>query len=135
MIILGQGIPSPHGVRLIISIHEGFLPFPVSDGLFKDTSDGFEITAIGGDPIQASCVRPYLRDDRMVFAKARVGHCLEIESVTRWIVDATSHSFDRHILEYNNRARYRLPRGSDRDTNFDHDRCGHDIDRGDGKTG
>ena len=53
MIILGQGIPSPHGVRLIISIHEGFLPFPVSDGLFKDTSDGFEITAIGGDPIQA----------------------------------------------------------------------------------
>ena len=53
MFILGQVIPSPHGVRFIISIHQGFLPFPVGDSLFKDTSDGSAFTAIIGDPIQA----------------------------------------------------------------------------------
>ena len=53
MFILEQGIPSPHGVRFVISIHQGFLPFPVGDTLFKDTLDGSAFTAIIGDPIQA----------------------------------------------------------------------------------
>ena len=53
MFVLGQGIPSPHSVRFIISIHQGFLPFPVGDILFKDTSDGSACTTIIGDPIQA----------------------------------------------------------------------------------
>ena len=52
MFILGQGIPSPHGVRFVIVIHQGFLPFPVGDSLFKDTLDGSAFTAIIGDPIQ-----------------------------------------------------------------------------------
>ena len=29
MFVLGQGVPSPHGVRFIISIHQGFMPFQV----------------------------------------------------------------------------------------------------------
>ena len=53
MMILGQGIPGQRGVRLIISIQEWFLPFPVGDSLFNDTSDAFAFTAIIGDPIQA----------------------------------------------------------------------------------
>ena len=53
MFILGQGIPSPHGVRFVISIHQGFLPFPVGDSLFKDTLDGSAFTAIIGGLIQA----------------------------------------------------------------------------------
>ena len=53
MFILEQGIPSPHGVRFVISIHQGFLPFPVGDTLFEDTLDGSAFTAIIGDPIQA----------------------------------------------------------------------------------
>ena len=53
MFILGQGIPSPHGVRFVISIHQGFLPFPVGDSLFKDTLDVSAFTAIIGGPIQA----------------------------------------------------------------------------------
>ena len=53
MFILEQGIPSPHGVRFVISIHQGFLPFPVGDTLFKDTLNGSAFTAIIGDPIQA----------------------------------------------------------------------------------
>ena len=53
MFILEQGIPSPHGVRFVISIHRGFLPFPVGDTLFKDSLDGSAFTAIIGDPVQA----------------------------------------------------------------------------------
>ena len=53
MAVFGQGIASPHGVLFIISIHQGFLPFPVGDGLCKDTSDGSSFTAIIRDPIQA----------------------------------------------------------------------------------
>ena len=56
MFVLGQGIPSPRSVRFIISIHQGFLPFPVGDGLFKDTSDGSALTAIIGNPVQAFVV-------------------------------------------------------------------------------
>ena len=56
MFVLGQGIPSPRSVRFIISIHQGFLPFPVGDGLFKDASDGSALTAIIGNPIQAFVV-------------------------------------------------------------------------------
>ena len=52
MAVFGQGIPSPHGVWFIIGIHQGFLPFPVGDGLFKDASDAAAFTAIIGDPIQ-----------------------------------------------------------------------------------
>ena len=48
MFVLGQGIASPHSVRFIIGIHQGFLPFPVGDSLFKDTSDGSALTAIIG---------------------------------------------------------------------------------------
>ena len=48
-----KGIPSPHGLRLIIGIHEGFLPFPVEDGLFKYTLDCFALITIIGDPIHA----------------------------------------------------------------------------------
>ena len=51
--IIGKGILSPHGLRLIIGIHEGFLPFPVGDGLFKYTSDCFSLITIIGDPIHA----------------------------------------------------------------------------------
>ena len=53
MMIIGKGIPSPHGLRLIIGIHEGFLPFPVGDGLFKYTSDCFALITIIGNPIHA----------------------------------------------------------------------------------
>ena len=53
MFILGQGIPSPYVVRFVIGIHQGLLPFPVGDSLFKDTLDGSAFTAIIGDPIQA----------------------------------------------------------------------------------
>ena len=53
MFVLGQGVPSPHGVWFIISIHQGFLQFPVDDSLFKDTSDRSALTAFIGDPIQA----------------------------------------------------------------------------------
>ena len=52
MFVLGQGIPSPHDVRFIIGIHQGFLLFPVGDSLFKDMSDGSAFTAIIGDPTQ-----------------------------------------------------------------------------------
>ena len=52
MAVFGQGLPSPHSVRFIISIHQGFLPFPVGDGLFKNASDAAALTAIIGDPIQ-----------------------------------------------------------------------------------
>ena len=52
MAVFGQGFPSPHGVRFIISIHQGFLPFPVGDGLLKNASDAAALTAIIGDPIQ-----------------------------------------------------------------------------------
>ena len=47
-----QRIPSPHGVWFIIGIDQGFLPFPVGDGLFKNASDRAEFVAIIGDPIQ-----------------------------------------------------------------------------------
>ena len=50
--MMRDGSPSPHGVRFIIGIHQGFLPFPVGDVLFKDTSDAAAFTAIIGDPIQ-----------------------------------------------------------------------------------
>ena len=63
MFILGQGIPSPHGVRFVISIHQGFLPFPVGDSLFIDTSDGSAFTTIIGDPIWA-----FAFGKRVVFA-------------------------------------------------------------------
>ena len=53
MFILGQGIPSPHGVRFVVGVHQGFLPFSVGDSLFKDALDGSAFTAIIGDPIQA----------------------------------------------------------------------------------
>ena len=82
MFILGQGIPSPHGVRFIIGIHQGFLPFSVGDGLFKDTSDGSACTAIIGDPIQAFAlgkgvvIRPDPRNNHIVFAKEPAGHSL-----------------------------------------------------------
>ena len=52
MAVFGPRIPSPRSVRFIISIHQGFLPFPVGDSLFKDTSDVAAFTAIIGDPIQ-----------------------------------------------------------------------------------
>ena len=47
-----QRIPSPHGVRFNIGIHQGFLPFPVGHGLFKNASDRAAFVAINGDPIQ-----------------------------------------------------------------------------------
>ena len=47
-----QRIPSPHGVWFIIGIHQGFLPFPVGDGLFKNASDRAAFAAIIGDPIE-----------------------------------------------------------------------------------
>ena len=53
MAVFGQRVPSPHGVRFIIRVHQGFLPFLVGDGLFKDTSGIAALTAIIGDPIQA----------------------------------------------------------------------------------
>ena len=53
MFILGQGIPSPPGVRFVVGVHQGFLPFSVGDSLFKDALDGSAFTAIIGDPIQA----------------------------------------------------------------------------------
>ena len=52
MAVFGQRVPSPHGVRFIIRVHQGFLPFPVGDSLFKDTSDAAEFTSVIGDPIQ-----------------------------------------------------------------------------------
>ena len=52
MAVFGQRIPSPHGVWFIIRIHQGFLPFPVGDGLFKNASDRAAFVAIIGDPIQ-----------------------------------------------------------------------------------
>ena len=52
MSVFGQGVPSPHGVRFIIRIHQGFLPLPLGDGLFKDASDRAAFVAIIGDPIQ-----------------------------------------------------------------------------------
>ena len=85
MFILGQGVPSQHGMRPVVSIHQGFLPFPVGDGLFKDTSDGSAFTAMIGDPIQALGKRVVFVINAMVAkdliqeiasfcAKARVGH-------------------------------------------------------------
>ena len=47
-----QRIPSPHGVWFIIGIDQGFLPFPIGDGLFKNASDAAAFVAIIGDPIQ-----------------------------------------------------------------------------------
>ena len=41
-----QRIPIPHGVWFIIGIHQGFLPFPVGDGLFKNASDCAAFVAI-----------------------------------------------------------------------------------------
>ena len=99
--IIGKGIPSPHGLRLIIGIHEGFLPFPVGDGLFKYTSDCFDHNYRESNPrlflrqkhrlcYQCDgCIRTHPRDDRNVFAKAPVGRWFGTESVTREIVDAT----------------------------------------------
>lgn len=51
--IIGKRIPSPRGLRLIIGIHEGFLPFPVGDGLFEYTLDCFALITIIGNPIHA----------------------------------------------------------------------------------
>ena len=48
-------------------------------------------------------------------------------SVTRWSVDATSHSFDKHVREPNHRNRFRVPRGDDRDTNFTNTKCARFI--------
>ena len=53
MMIIGKRIPSPHGLRLIIGIHEGFLPFPVGGDLCKYTSDCFALITIIGNPIHA----------------------------------------------------------------------------------
>ena len=50
--IVRQRIPSLHGVWFIIGIHQGFLPFPVGDGLFKNASDRAAFVAIIRDPIQ-----------------------------------------------------------------------------------
>ena len=53
MMIIEKRIPSPHGLWLIIGIHEGFLPFPVGDDLFKYTSDCFALITIIGNAIHA----------------------------------------------------------------------------------
>lgn len=93
--IIGKGIPSPHGLRFVIGIHEGFLPFPVGDSLFKYTSDWeWNPRLFFGQKHRLcyqrdGCIRPHPRDDRNVFAKAPVGRWLGTESVTREIVDAT----------------------------------------------
>ena len=52
MAVFGQGVPSPHGVRFIIRVHQGFLPLPVGESLFKDASDAAAFTSVIGDPIQ-----------------------------------------------------------------------------------
>ena len=87
MFILRQGIPSHCGVRLIISIHKGFLPFPVGDGCSKirrtvlhslqlsGSNPGFFLEQTPRLCHQCNgCIRPDPRDDRTVFAKARVRH-------------------------------------------------------------
>ena len=50
--IIGKWSPSPHGLRLIICIHEGFLLFLVGDALLEYVSDYFTLTTIVGDPIR-----------------------------------------------------------------------------------
>ena len=52
MSVFGQGVPSPHGVRFIIDIHQGLLPFPVGKGLIKNASDRAAFLAIIVNPIQ-----------------------------------------------------------------------------------
>ena len=48
-----QRIPSPHGMRFIIGIQQGCLPFPTGDGLFENASDRAAFIAIVRDPIQS----------------------------------------------------------------------------------
>ena len=81
------------------------------------------------------CISRGPKHDRVVFAKAPVGHSLRRESVTHWNVDATSHSFDNHVLEHKNCVRYRLPRRCDLDTNYGHDHWWPSHWRWNGKTG
>ena len=81
------------------------------------------------------CISRGPKHDRVVFAKAPVGHSLRRESVTHWNVDATSHSFDKHVLEHKNCVRYRLPRRCDLDTNYGHDHWWPSHWRWNGKTG
>ena len=48
-----DGSPSPHGMRFIIGVHQGYIPFPLGHGLFKDMYDATTIIAIIRDPIQS----------------------------------------------------------------------------------
>jgi len=51
MMGIRQGRPRPHGVRLVIGIHEGFLLGRVGHVLFKNMADDSAFTAIVRDPI------------------------------------------------------------------------------------
>ena len=48
-----QRIPNPHGMRFIIGIQQGCLPFPTGDGLFENASDRAAFIAIVRDLIQS----------------------------------------------------------------------------------
>ena len=48
-----QRCPSPHGMRFIIGIQSGCLPFPTGDRLFENASDRAAFVAIIGNPIQS----------------------------------------------------------------------------------
>ena len=51
-----DGSPSPHGMRFIIGVHQGHIPFPLGHGLFQDMYDATTIIAILRDPIQSLTV-------------------------------------------------------------------------------
>ena len=62
-----DGIPSPHGMRFIIGIHQGYIPFSVGHPLFKDMKDATTLTAIIRDPFY-----PLALSKRLVFSLSTI---------------------------------------------------------------
>ena len=83
-----QRSPSPHGMRFIIGIQPGCLPFPTGDSLFENASDRAAFVAVvrGSSPVldlermlrlflpYNSYIKNNPSIDHTVVATARVGH-------------------------------------------------------------
>ena len=116
MTIIENGIPSPHGLRLIIGIGVPAIPgrwrfVQIYVGLFcidhnyRESNPCLFLGEKHRLCYQCNgCIRPHPRDDRNVFNKAPVGHWLGTELVTREIVDATiiwqAHTLSTTIVPY-----------------------------------